>query len=694
VAPGRWQLLLEAQPWRSGVALQSTGTLQVRGDVAGTSARLQPAQVLLHWDKVSLADLFRLITGNDPGVRGEFALDANANVGKESSGETAEEGQWRYELRARARRVHRWDLTERSDNPRINLHLKGLWSLAMEEVRVEQLGIELPRSNFNGTAVYRTSVPGSWSFQMDSAAIQAQDLLAWYRAFHPGVAEGVSVEQFFIGDFAASGWPMRWKAAHLESNGGLLRVPGFDQVLTISPVHGEFRNEQVSIDPVHVSQGALKTEPSVARKPGKSVAKSKPAPELQNAVELRFLEDAQADKGALEVDARLDHVENFFKAASAFGQTLNHGWELTGGVGTALEWSWDHGPARGRWDGSVSFLNAQLQAAGLNQPLKLNDARLERKGERLGATLARAEAFGATWSGTISEDSARNSSAGRNWQFQLHADHLDAAELDRWFGPRARPNWFQRLLPSLLGNSNSETKPSELLRRVSAEGELSADLVTIEKLKLMRAHAEILLRNLRLEVRDADAQWAGGSVHGELQAIFSPAPEYQVTAEIDRVSLAQLPWAARWADRWSGSASGKIRLTTAGVGREELLRQLNGLGDLKLKSVEFRGWDVPTTLESGTVRTGVSRWTSGEGEFAVKDRTLSFDSIRLEAPEANLQFAGTVSFGQNAKLTFAQAKSGKRSPKIAVQAHVLQVNGPLDSPQVAMQPGTEARPKP
>src|SRR6266849_3842452 len=78
VAPGRWRLQLEAQPWRSGVTLQSTGTLLVRGDVAGTSARLQPAELHLQWDKVSLADLFRLFRGQDYGVRGIFALDATA----------------------------------------------------------------------------------------------------------------------------------------------------------------------------------------------------------------------------------------------------------------------------------------------------------------------------------------------------------------------------------------------------------------------------------------------------------------------------------------------------------------------------------------------------------------------------------------------------------------------------------------
>src|SRR5271170_2223859 len=81
ISPGRWQLQLEAQPWRSGVALQSAGTVQVRGDVAGTSARLQPAQFAVHWTQASLADLLRLFRGQDYGVRGSFALDAVAQSG-------------------------------------------------------------------------------------------------------------------------------------------------------------------------------------------------------------------------------------------------------------------------------------------------------------------------------------------------------------------------------------------------------------------------------------------------------------------------------------------------------------------------------------------------------------------------------------------------------------------------------------
>jgi len=84
----------------------------------------------------------------------------------------------------------------------------------------------------------------------------------------------------------------------------------------------------------------------------------------------------------------------------------------------------------------------------------------------------------------VNDAPALDDSAGNNWKFQLHADHLDATDLDLWFGPRARPNWLQRLLPSLLGKSDSSAKPSELLRRVTAEGDLEADSLAIEKIKL------------------------------------------------------------------------------------------------------------------------------------------------------------------------------------------------------------------
>jgi len=147
VSAGRWRLQLEAQPWRSGVSLQSAGMLRVRGDLAGTSTRLQPAEINLQWSQASLADVFRLFRGQDYGVRGLFALDATAKSGNAKDDQP---GDWTFSVQGRATQIHRWDLTERQDNPRVNLSLKGRWNIGFGNLVAEQIVVEGPSSNLRG----------------------------------------------------------------------------------------------------------------------------------------------------------------------------------------------------------------------------------------------------------------------------------------------------------------------------------------------------------------------------------------------------------------------------------------------------------------------------------------------------------------------------------------------------------------
>jgi uncharacterized protein involved in outer membrane biogenesis len=689
VSPGRWEVQAEARTWRSGVTLQSTGILQVRGDVAGTSARLQPARIQLHWGRASIADLFRLATGNDPGLRGEFAVDANASVGQEKPGDAAA-GQWQFELRASATQIHRWDLTERSDNPRINMILKGKWNLVAGTGRAEEMSIELPGSSLHGSATLQIAGPVEWSARIDRAGVQASDLLAWYRAFQPGVAEEVAGEQFFSAEGSLHGWPLQWEGMRIASNGGRLRLPGFQQLVRIGEVHGEMRGEKFRVEPVRVTLGLPEREAGPASKSEKPLVNGRPATEQANSAELRFAHDFSAGHGDLWINGRLDNVQDFFKAAAAMGHTLNHGWELSGGAATAMELNWERGLQARQWNGTVDLKKAELQAAGLNRPLKLEDVSLEWHDQLRGVTIARAEAFGANWSGGIKEAAARDASGGSDWEFRLHADHLDATELDRWFGPRARPNWLQRLLPTLLGNNSSGAKPSELLRRISTQGELSADSVTIEKVKLGKFKANLALRELHLDVRELEAQWAGGTVRGEMTAVFSSPPKYEVAAEFESVNLAQVPWATRWTERWAGTAKGALQLKTQGVGREELLKGLEGTGEMKLKGVDFRGWDVAGSMEAGAPRMGVSRWMSGDGKFTVKGRTVNFEGIRLVGLREKMQLAGTLSFGQEAKITIAEADSRERRTKGSAGARSFVMSGPMDAPRIHIEPAAAA----
>jgi hypothetical protein len=690
-APGRWQLRLEAQPWRSGVPLQSTGTLQVRGEVAGTSARLQPAEIQVHWEKVSIADLFRMITGNDFGVRGAFALDGSASVGKPDSGEPAPPGGWKFSMHASAAKIHRWDLTERGDNPGASLNLKGLWDVAAGEAHADTLTLDLPHSHFEGAARLKTAGMSDWNLRIQDSGIQAEDLLAWYRAFQPDVAESLDARQLFKASFALRGFPLSWEDVQITSAAGELRLPGYANPLHIGPVLGAAHNNYFELLPVQLTVEPPKKD--VSPKPEKSPAKTTLAAPPADQLEFRFRDDFIAGKGSLRVTGKLDDASDFFKAAAAFGRTLNRGWEITGGTSGSVTREWDHGVANGRWSGTLTFTKAQLQAAGLNLPLKLDDARIDWKNGHRSATVTRAAAFGATWSGSLSDAPALGDSTGNDWKFQLHADHLDAADLDLWFGPRARPNWLQRLLPSLLGKSDSSAKPSELLRRVTAEGDLEADSLSVEKIKLAHARAHIAFRDLHLEVRNAEAEWAGGHARGSVSAVFSVPPKYEITADIDRANLTELPWSSHWSEYWSGTATGKIHLTTSGVGRDALVAQLAASGELQLKNLELRGWDVLASIDTGTLHTGATRWVTGEGEFTIADRTVQFDALILENPRVKTRLDGTIDFSQDLKLTFAPAVPDKRGLKSVAAPRLFQLRGPLENPVATVEvlPVAQAR---
>ena len=688
VSPGRWELQLEAQPWRSGVALQSTGTIQVRGDLAGTSTRLQPAEISVHWERVSLADLFRLLRGDDYGVRGVFALNATAKSGPlpgrtgRTSTPEPPAGLWTFAMQASGSKIHRWDLAERTDNPRVSARLKGTWNPAAGTVSADELKVETPQSNFRGTASFLSGSSPEMELSIESAGIQATDLLAWYRAFHPDVAEGVTAEQYFTGALRLRGWPLQLEEAAFSSREGTVIVPGFAVPIRIGAVQGGGDAQKFVMEPVRVSlQGKSRgVTPASSKKHG--------ATDLLNSAEIGFAHTFETRAGALSVDWRVEKIEELLKIATAFGRQLNHGWELTGASNASLRWERNASLSYGFWSGRIDFTGASLQAAGLNQPLRFEDAGIEWKAGKRTVQIGAAAGFGANWSGEISEAGIATGDDPPNWKFQLHADHLNAADLDRWFGPRARPNWLQRLLASLLGGSPQNSAASELLRRVSAEGTLNVDELTVEKLKLKNVQAEGMVRELKVDVSRSEAQWAGGKVRAKIRAAFSPRPKYDITTELDAINLAELPPTAAGAERFSGVASGTVHLTTAGVGREELLQMLAGKGEVRLKNMEFRGWDLNASVAEGAPRAGTSRWTAGEGAFALRERSIIVNGLKLDSGREEAIVNGTVSFAREAHLTVESANSGrgeKRAAAVSGVPHVLTISGPLDGLKVAVE---------
>jgi hypothetical protein len=684
LTPGRWQLQLVAAPWRSGAALQTAGTVSVRGDVAGTSARLRPAEFHLHWSDGSLADLLRLFRGRDYGIRGEFALDATAKSGTGPvASQSAPYGDWSFEMQARATEIHRWDLTERSDNPRMNVSLEGLLNVATGKAIAQRILVETAKSNLRGTASAMISANPSWEIYLDSAGVQAADLLNWYRAFQPDVDDALTVNQYFTGVMTLGGWPLQMKEAAFSSEGGEARIPGISAPIRIGAIAGGRYRDTLTIEPFRVTYALSSAR---AESAASAAVKKRGGAEARGVASVGLTHNFVQRVGHISVDGHVDRAEDALRVAQAFGRTVNHGWELTGGATASLHWDWNGATPR-HWNGRVDVSNAELQAVGLNQPLKLAKTSLNWKDGLRTALIIDVDGFGANWSGSINEDPVTDLDGSAKWRFQLHGDHLDATELDRWIGPRARPGWLQRLLPSLLGGTPQAPNEhaSELVRRINAEGELRVDEFTMEKLKFQQVRADGSLDDLHLEVREADAQWAGGKVRARVAARFLPRPSYEVTADLDQVNLAQLPAPARATERYAGTASGTVHFTTRGVGRDELLAQLAGRGDVRMRNIEFRGWDVNASVAEGEPRTGESRWSAGEGTFTLRNRGIILPGLRLESGREATLVKGTVSFGRDADLTIQTTSDGRREIRAVEPGHILKISGPLDIPRVSVE---------
>jgi AsmA family len=700
ISPGRWKLAIEAQPWRSGVSLQSAGTVQVRGDIAGTSARLQPASLGVHWTKVSLADLFRLLHGKDYGVRGTFELEATAKSGAppdttdtasvSSSNDSFVGGDWSYSLKASAAQIHRWDLTERPDNPEITANVQGRCNVALKKLVAEALSIQTPLSNLHGAAEFLIAANPFMRIQFESASIQAADILSWYRAFHPDVSEAISADQFFTGSLRLRGWPLEVQEINLSSSGGAVNLRSTEDVLRIGPFHTALNRNRLVMDPIHVAlvSSNVLAEPPVAigrlnklRASGESIGEAS----------LTLVHDFASHSGGIGIQGHVDNAEKFLKIAASFGRTLNRGWDLTGPARVDMRSQWSS-TSSGAWSGAAEVTDAELAAAGLNQPVQLQKARLEWKNGNRVAQIGEVEGFGATWSGNIAEVNSTNPDRQGVWNVQLHADHLDATELDRWVGPRARPGWVQRLLPSLFSGKTQRVPASELVRRLNVIGNVQVDEFTIEKLKLQQLHLQGSLHDLQLNVSDGRAQWAGGTVRATMLAKFLPRPLYDVHAQWDGVNLTQLPIDVSVTDRLAGLASGAIHLKTTGVGREELLQKLTGAGKVRLDNLEFRGWDVNASVADGEAHPGISNWPSGVGTFTVRDRNVFLADVRLDGGTQFTLIDGMVSFGREADLAI-ETSAGRRAVRNATgPGHVLKIVGPLDGPRVTREKSAPRQP--
>jgi AsmA-like C-terminal region/AsmA family len=667
---GRWSMDLEAIPTRAAVNVQQAGVLHVSGHMGGTSSRLRPAELDVSWSDASLPDVLRLARSNDYGVRGMLTLIMNART------EDREDG-WSIQSRAEFRQLHRWDLALRPDNPALNVFANIHWNPMTFGFEISDATIEAPHSRASGSArvVWETAAqtsaakPSPVSIHVASSLVDLNDILTWIRAFHSNVAADISIHGFAGVNGNVSGWPWRMNRAAVTINGAdlegaRLRVPAH-----LGNVQFHFDDGIASLAPVSLSFGASASSLRME-------ASSKPG---------------SPDFPTFHLIGDLTQARDLIATASALGWNISRGWDLAGPVRCDLRWQGAAFPWRTQPTGSIDWGGesgeVSLRTTFLNLPIEKIRARSDWKPGSRHIALSSAGAFGARWSGSFD----RRESGG--WQFALSADHLSAADIDRWLNPQWRESFLDRMLPFL----NARSSTNAVTDNLRANGHLVLDQFTLAPVVVHRLQGDLKVEGHHIELSNARGQFYGGNISASFDADLAPIPYYRLNVDFSSIDLAALSASSpAFENIFSGAASGELALHARGANRSDLLASLVCKGKARVDDAEFRNINLADSLGEGAIRPGVSSFHEASAVFTCGDREIKLADLRLLTPSGEIDAVGSFDFTHVLDFRLrafsgAPLERTTRAPG-AISQPAYQLAGPLSSPELTRLPSPSPHP--
>ncbi len=687
---GRWQLDLEARPMRAGVELQDIGTLRLRGSIAGTTARLQPAELNLTWRAASLADTLRLVRQDDYGMRGLLAVDLNARIAPQESSpiRRADSGgaQWSISGVARLTGLHGWRLPERDTDPAANLSVEMNWRLGEPHAEIRKLLVEMPASRLQGNGDLDWAHGLRPQLHIESSTLALADVLSWYRALQPDVAEDLRAECALGLDIKLGGWPIELQHGAIASVGGTLTEKSLPVPLRIGAVNASVSRGGIDFAPTEISfassRSAVKRDEASA------------GGELQNSFVLRGSLFPQGNgvfrwppDWNFSIEGATSRVQDWLALSGALAQPINSGWTAAGGLAVKMRGVHRAESPAIPWLGTMDFLGLILSPAYVNQPLRLAKAHVEFAPLQRTVTLSAAEAFGAVWHGSI----VRKYS-DKQWAFDLAADHLDAADLDRWLGPRARPGFLARFTGS---NSAANAAPlaDAVVTRLAARGRLRAGVIAIPPMRIEQFDGEAELAGRTVRIRNAQADFFGGKISGSLDARLLPDPSYEFQGRFDRVDLAQMGRAVSFLNnRIGGNASATLTLSAHGIGRQDLIGSMEGQGTLNGRNVALRGSNLSAVFPGDNPDTASDLFASVQGLYRIQNRGIDLANFVMDNSRGRLEAEGRIDFSHALNIrVHPSIFQAATAPASALPPSFL-LSGTIETPKLVLPPAVSRPP--
>jgi hypothetical protein len=293
--------------------------------------------------------------------------------------------------------------------------------------------------------------------------------------------------------------------------------------------------------------------------------------------------------------------------------------------------------------------------------------------------LSAVEALGAAWHGTISRKYS-----DKQWTFDLTADHLDTAELDRWLGPRARTGFLARFTS---GATTAVAGPEEdpAVARLVARGHLHVGGIVLSSMRLDQFDGETELDGRTIRIRKGQADFFGGKVAGTLDARLSADSTYDFQGRFDRVNLSQLARSVPFLNnRIAGTTSATLSISAHGIGRENLVSSMEGNGTLSAKNAELHGIDFNGVFPGGDQDSSAGKFASIQGNFRVHAAGIDLTNFVLDHSRGRLAAEGRIDFSHALNLRLRPSIFQAATSPSAASPPGFLLNGTIEDPKLVL----------
>jgi hypothetical protein len=652
-----WGVRLRAQPFRSDSNLSDTGILRIEGSwQRAQSLQITPVQFRIEWDQAQLGQATKFFWGDDKGWRGAITISTLVAGTPEKL---------ILDAQSSIQDFHRYDIS--SDALTLRAHCRGRYSST--DQTISQLACRAPvRDGFidvAGTFAAKLASP-SYELRISAQNLPLQSVVEFARHTKKNISDDLLASGRLDANFRlehALGAAPVWRGEG-EATGVRLQSKLASADLTLDNV------------PFTVSSG---TQPATVKRQRRSTDSV-----LQPHIEIGppVLATGRSIPAAVRGD--------IFRAGYDFliqGEIqIQHLLQVARTVGLSISHPAVTGPARvdlrieGAWagfrapilTGKVQLHSAQASVRGLRTPLEITSANLLLTPEDVQVQDFAATVAHSLWRGSVSLPRRCEQAATCPVRFDIHANEISLAEVNRLLNPRllTRP-WYGFF-------SSAAASGGSYLGTLYAEGELSTSHLLFHHLTANRVSADVELQRGKLRLSNLRGEVLGGKHIGEWSADFTQRPPiYNGSGTLSGIVLEQL--GEHMHDGWvTGIANATYQGTASGWTADNLFN--SGIGSIDAEV--FNGQLPHLRLAGDTDPIHVNHFA---GRLVFQDGQFQLKQVKLQTSESTYQVSGTASLKRILDLRLMREGAAG-----------FRVTGTLDQPHVTVTatPETQAALKP